>query len=222
MNDQPYYEPYQPYFPIDNTMRLCETFSNPESARQYKTTYYNEVGENPPNSDDLNPQVNTSGPSLNHDIPNVMSLQAISSIPLAEYVEGRNSTIDQPKESDLGFVIRQHPFNPAEATIYVPAHYKKVVIVHENRVEDVTLKNKRDRVPFTELEKGCILSLYDRYKSLRDLTKKAIAEMIFRDVYVNPTRDETIIKIRESIKEKKGKKKERDVQSVLCLLYNNK
>lgn len=220
MNDQPSFGSFIPPSVIDNRMRLSETFSNPETSRQYKNNYYNDGWRSLVNSDELYPPVNTSDLSLTNNEPNDISLQQIPSIPFTEFVNGEKEYHNTPSESEsnLGFVIQQDPNNPDSATIYVPVKYKKLVIIHENRVEDVSLKSKRDRKPFTTLEKEYILGLYDKYRSLKDLTKKAIAEMIFRDVYINPSRDENIIKIRKSIKGKMT----RDVQSVLYLLYNNR
>ena len=145
---------------------------------------------------------------------NIPDLEAIPSIPVDTYT-------NKPSENLIpsGFSIQPDLKNEV-VKIVIPSKFKKVIIVQDQKENSVSLVRLRNRVPFTTLEKKCILDLYKKYRCIHDISKQAIARMIYRDIYCDDySSDPMVNTIRKNLKES-NELKSRTVKSVLNLIYN--
>lgn len=211
LKDIPYnnYDDYQdrPFYG-DMNERSVDYIADEEKARQYKQFYINEEHEE-----------EKEGYLKDNNDSEDNSLQAVPSIPFSEYVGKPSSNKNQEfMLNDFKIIIDTQS---DQAKIILPSYLKKVTLLHDRREIPVSLGRARIRHPFTPIEKNYIISLYHQYKqNNKDVSKKAIATMIFNDMYASKsTNDPTLKQIRASLHSKQGKKV-RDKKSILNLIYN--
>lgn len=199
--------------------KLGDQIEDADYSRQYKDRYLRDDDEDM-NDSLLNKERNTffsenEQPFSFEPYPeNIPNLEEIPSIPINAYT-------NKPSENTIpyGFSIQPDLKNEV-VKIVIPSKYKKVIIVQDQKENSISLVRLRNRVPFTPLEKKCILDLYQKYRCIHDISKRAIAEMIYRDIYCDDySSDPTVNTIRKNLKDSK-ELKSRTVTSVLNLIYN--
>ena len=69
--------------------------------------------------------------------------------------------------------------------VKIPSIYDKITVIRDGEERNINFI-KRKRIVFVKHEKECIISLYQKYLLTKGINKRAIARMIYHDIYENP------------------------------------